>query len=103
MYIDFVTQHRVLACGEVLPRNPSCWELDLEILGYLNLEAIHCDGATGIVAIVHSICIFEPSLNEQRGVLGKCSGKEAYELDADEEQREDIGSHHGREPDEAEE
>jgi hypothetical protein len=76
-YIDFVTQHRSFLRSEVLPSYPSCRKLYLEVFGYLNVETIHCDGATGIVGVVHSSCIFKASLDEQRGILGKRSWNEA--------------------------
>jgi hypothetical protein len=64
MYVDLVSQHRSLVGSEIFPRNPSCGELNLKVLGNFDIEAIDCDGAARVIASVHSSSIFEPSLNK---------------------------------------
>jgi len=84
-YVNLVTQHRGLLCGEVLPWNPSCGKLDLKVLGNLDVEAVDSDGTARVVGIVYCSGVLKAALYEQWSILAEDLREETQETEADKE------------------
>ena len=93
-YIDLVAQHGLLARRKVFPWDPCGRKLDLEVLWHLNVETIHSDRSSRIVASISGSCVFKTSLSIKRSTLSEVVGDVQKKFDTKSVGAEQIVARH---------